>query len=260
MKTEELFSKHEQTKIECLSEFNTINNEFTELNQEFIQLSEHIDGMIEHYVKENSVKRMSVLNKIKSISIDKYKKYMDYYVIYIYLLIFKISVLIFVKKVKDVYLNPEKFHTCHIIATEKCLIEFERLTQNDIELNSEIKWVETELRNVHSSYLILNQNNLKNNLTLKDKLNLILNPGDFMNQKLADNFSEQLKFVKQNIKNSLYNPLELFKSTILVFSLVFYLILSYVIVFFDLLANINLKYSSILTYMCLFYKYFLFYF
>ena len=85
LKTEELFSKHDQTKTECLSEFNRINNEFAELNQEFMQLSENIDNMIEHYVKENSVKRMSVLNKIKLSSIDKYKKYMDYYVNYTHL-------------------------------------------------------------------------------------------------------------------------------------------------------------------------------
>jgi hypothetical protein len=119
--------------------------------------------------------------------------------------------------------------------------------------------LEIELRNVYSSYLILNQNNFKNNLTLKDKLNLILNPGDFMKDKLSNNLSEQFNLVKQNIQNSLYNPIELVKSTFLVFSLVFYLIMSYVIVFFDLLANLNLRYSSILTYMCLFYKYLLFY-
>ena len=154
-----------------------------------------------------------------------------------------------IKNKELTFLEPKDLHECHIIATQKCLNEYEKQTLNDADFNSDTKWMESEVRNIYSSYLILNQTNKdRNELTFKEKLNIIINPSDFLKERIQQNIIEQFKYAKS--KYSFASPIELIKTTVFIGSLVFYLFVSYIMMFVSALAKVNIKFSFVLNSLC----------
>ena len=135
-----------------------------------------------------------------------------------------------------------------------CLEEFERLTLHDIEFNMEFNWLTNEMRNIFSGYLILNQQNKENGeLSFKEQLNIIINPSQFLKDRIQNNILEQFKYAK--LKYSTSSPRELVKATIFVSSLVFYLLVSYVMIFFSLLGKFNINLSFAIRSIFIFFHY-----
>ena len=136
------------------------------------------------------------------------------------------------------FIEIKDLQECHIVGLQLCIDEFESLTSHDNDFNKDFKWVYNEIRNIYSSYLILNQHQKDNTeLNFKEQLKVIINPSQFLKERIQNNILEQFKYAK--IKYSISTPRELVKSTIFVASLVFYLLLSYLMIFFGFLAKYN---------------------
>ena len=152
------------------------------------------------------------------------------------------------------FLESKDLHECHVNATQKCLEEFESLTIHDINFNMENKWMEIELRNIYSSYLILNQQHKENNeLTFKEKIKIIINPSEFLKERIQNNILEQFKYAK--LKYSFSSPFDLLNATVFVASLVFYLFVSYVMVFVGVLGKCNVSFVFVFSSICKFFNF-----
>ena len=111
------------------------------------------------------------------------------------------------------FIESKDLHEYHVIATEKCLNEFEALTAHDADFNIDYKWIESDIRNIYSGYLILNQQDKENNkLTFNEKLKIIINPSEFLKERISNNILEQFKYAKK--RYSFSSPIDLLKSTV----------------------------------------------
>ena len=150
------------------------------------------------------------------------------------------------------FIENKDLQECHIAGLQLSLNEFERLTSHDVEFNTDFKWIYNEMRNIYSSYLILNQQNKENaELNFKEQLKIIINPSQFLKERIQNNILEQFKYAK--VKYSISSPRELMKSTVFVASLVFYLLLSYIMIFFGFLAKYSITFSFVLHFLYTFF-------
>ncbi len=154
------------------------------------------------------------------------------------------------------YVEPSEFHSIHLAGVKQSLDEFESLTKANEDLNVRYDLLQLELKNLHSDYLISNQNKLKNKLTFKEQLSILIQPNEFLKEKLSDNLSDRLNFMRTNFANhTLKNPLELIQSTIFLILMFIFLFFNYLMVFYEFMGNLNINYVSILNYLILLFKF-----
>lgn len=150
-------------------------------------------------------------------------------------------------------MDSEKINSCHISALEKSMLEYERLTEVDPDINIEYESLVNEIRGIYSDYLIMNQNKKQTaKLSLKDKFNMFWNPSEVLKKKILKNLSDKKSLKLENY--SAKNPNDIVQATLVLFSLVFFLFTSYLNLFNDLLSNFNINYSTIFSYGLLFLK------
>lgn len=153
-------------------------------------------------------------------------------------------------------MEPNEFHSIHLAGVKQSLDEFESLTKANEDLNVRYDLLQNELKNLHSNYLISNQNKLKYKLSFKDQLNILIQPNEFLKEKLSENLSDRLNFMKVNFaKHSLKNPLELVQSTIFLILMFIFLFFNYLMVFYEFVSNLNINYASIFNYFILLLKF-----
>lgn len=99
-------------------------------------------------------------------------------------------------------MDSNTFHDLHITATEKCLDQFEELTQHYPDLNMDYEYLlVNDLRGLYSTYFLMNYNNKKQ--TIPEMIySFFKNPDDLMNDKNFSLMTKQLKSTREDIKNS----------------------------------------------------------
>lgn len=238
----ELFFKHQQVKKDLLEEIIEYehNREVLEYRKE---LSEKLDKKIELYDREISHRNANILSVVKKSSIKEYKKYMEE------------NWSKGASGEKPIRLDEDKLRSLHLLGMEKSLNEFERLTWLDSDLNGEYESLVNDLNDLFANYVIKNQTKRSSATTSRRSLARMFN--DFCQSSLTSAmFDKQNKLTSnlEKLKAPSNKPIDLIQSTILVFSLVFFLFSSYIMLLHDLISGLNIQYSTIFNYMILFLK------
>ena len=100
------------------------------------------------------------------------------------------------------HLDANSFHDLHITATDKCLQQFEELTQQYPDLNMDYEYLlVNDLKGLYSTYFLLNYNNKKQ--TIPEMIySFFKNPEDLMNDKNWTVITGQIKSTRKQIKNA----------------------------------------------------------
>jgi hypothetical protein len=156
----------------------------------------------------------------------------------------------------EAVISKERLHSLHILALEKCSLEFERLTSLDMDLNTEYDSLLNDIRGLYSNYILVNQAKEKN----QPKRSM---SAYFSEMCLGGAVSSGLEMATRSksfgsfaeLKSNLTKPVDLVQSTIFVSSLVFFLFSSYIMLFHDFISNLNVQYSTVIGYFFILVRY-----
>lgn len=221
--------KHQKAKANALKEFSKLENESDELNREYNELSDTLDKLLENFDRENYLKKTFLINEIKSKCIRIYKSLMDE----------KCSVTF------KIGLEENHFHDWHILATTKCIEEFEKLTKLHPDLNTDYEsLVLNDIRGLYSSYYLINKNKKRPTFSLKEKLTSYLNPDKTNQIRLSD-----LDYDDCSSSKSLFSSLMgLIKFGLFIASFIIHLFVNTTLFFIDLVFNFNNRSTNIFNF------------
>jgi len=74
----DLFMQHQNTKISCLKDFETLKEYNHELKKEYTDLCDKMDEFLEMLDKKNAYKKEVITNSIKLACVNKYKCKMNF--------------------------------------------------------------------------------------------------------------------------------------------------------------------------------------
>ncbi len=155
-------------------------------------------------------------------------------------------------------MNAQKFQEKHLLATEKCIEEFEKLTKHDKELNMDFETLLSyDLRGLYSSYYLLNKNKSTKFTSftgkMKDMFYSFLGPTSYFNVK-----SPRKKKSLKNAETRLNWKLDPIQMTTYCFSFISILLqicLKFIFYFYDLIMNFNVNDSVFFLFILLVIKY-----
>jgi hypothetical protein len=205
-----------------------------ENDDEFKLLNNKIDIELETFDKENITKRSLILSQLRSKALFEYKASMD-------------------ELTKDP-IDTELLYSHHEKVTVKCMQEIERLCIYDTDIVEDRLAVLNELKTLYSKYLASNSiNSSVSILPCKSRLDMlkeIIGPlalSPYMAKSPLTNFNLNIKN-KNNYNSGVGSTVDLFRSTVYVIGLFFYLISSYFMLFNELFNSLNIQYASIFNY------------